>query len=204
MAIKFDPTKWFSRRHVLAGLGATAAASVASAAPVAPAGRAGDPQHRGQVDAWLAKEEIAELRRLYARATDLIGLDTEAGVAEGRATYHRVFTSDAKIGATGQPRVTGPDAWVKVANDALREYQDTQHLIGTQIVNVLQLPDAEGRGGEATMTSYLQAWHAKADGELWLFIGTYHDKARSTPGIGWQIYDMSLQQVSGDRRQLGA
>jgi hypothetical protein len=53
------------------------------------------------------------------------------------------------------------------------------------------------------MTSYLQAWHARADGDLWLFIGTYHDKVRTTPGVGWQIYDMQLEQVSGDRRKLG-
>lgn len=160
-------------------------------------------QDGAAVETWMAKETIAELRRLYARATDLIGLDTEDGVAQGRAIYHRVFTSDARIGATGQPSVTGPDAWVKVANDALREYQDTQHLIGTQLVEVLQMPDADGRGGEATMISYLQAWHARADGHLWLFIGTYHDKVRWTPGVGWQIYDMQLEQVSGDRRQLG-
>ncbi len=166
-------------------------------------GRSGDPAHGARVEEWLAKEEIAELRRLYARATDLIGLDTEAAVAEGRAIYHRVFTGDAKIGASGQPGVTGPDAWVKIVNDALLPYQDTQHLIGTQLVEIAQMPDASGAGGEATMTSYLQAWHAKADGELWLFIGTYYDRARFIPGTGWQIYDMSLQQVSGETRKLG-
>jgi hypothetical protein len=160
--------------------------------------------NRASVDEWLAKEEIAELRRLYGRATDLIGLDTEASIEEGRKIYHRVFTPDAKIGATGQPGVTGPDAWVKVVNDALRPYQDTQHLMGTQLVEIVRMPDEQGAGGEATMTSYLQAWHAKADGELWIFIGTYYDKARYTPGTGWQVYDMALDQVSGETRKLGA
>lgn len=203
MSIKLNARQWFSRRSLIAGLGVTAGAAAVSAAAPAPGSRGPDPLHRAKVDTWLAKDEIAELRRLYARATDLIGLDTESSVAEGRSIYQRVFTSDAKIGATGQPSVTGPDAWVKIANDALRVYQDTQHLIGTQVVEIVQLPDSEGKGGEAVMTSYLQAWHAKADGELWLFIGTYHDKVRSTPGVGWQIYDMALQQVSGETRRLG-
>ena len=163
-----------------------------------------DEAQQARVDEWLAKEEIAELRRLYGRATDLIGLGTEASVEEGRKIYHRVFTPDAKIGATGQPGVAGPDAWVKVVSDALTPYQDTQHLMGTQLVEITKMPDPQGVGGEATMTSYLQAWHAKADGEVWIFIGTYYDKAKYMPGIGWQIYDMSLDQVSGETRKLGS
>ena len=201
--MKFSEREMFSRRHLLAGFGAAAGAAAGATVSAQALGAGGGGQHRSAVEIWVAKEAIAELRRLYARATDLIGLDTEDAIAQGRDIYHRVFTQDARIGASGQPSVTGPDAWVKVANDALREYQDTQHLIGTQLVDVLQMPDADGRGGEATMTSYLQAWHARPDGELWLFIGTYHDKIRSTPGVGWQIYDMQLEQVSGDRRKLG-
>ena len=154
------------------------------------------------MNAWLAKQEIAELRRLYALATDLIGLDTEEGVAQGREIYHRIFTPDAQIGASGQEPQVGPDAWVKIANAALKIYQDTQHLIGTQVVDLQAMPDSAGKGGQASMSSYLQAWHAKADGELWLFIGTYHDKLTYTPGKGWQIYEMMLEQVSGDTRKI--
>ena len=32
-------------------------------------------------------------------------------------------------------------------------------------------------------------------------MGTYHDKARYTPGVGWQIYEMILKQVATDTRQ---
>ncbi len=190
-----------SRRNLIAGLGA-----VAAGAALAPKGVAEDHvDHKawhGRVDVWMAKQEIAELRRMYALATDLIGLNTEDSIAEGTAIYRHIFTADAKIGATGQPRVTGPDAWVKIANDALKIYQDTQHLIGTQLVDLTSLPDDKGQGGAATMLSYLQAWHAKADGELWLFIGTYYDKLTYTAGVGWQIYDMVLEQVSGDTRKI--
>ena len=198
-----------TRRNLLAG--ASAVAAGVALAPQVLADAHGkekavenedhDAWH-GSVNAWLAKQEIAELRRQYALATDLIGLDTEEGVAQGREIYHRIFTPDAKIGATGSPPSVGPDAWVKVANDALKVYQDTQHLIGTQVVDLKSLPGPDGKGGEASMSSYLQAWHAKADGELWLFIGTYYDKLTYTPGKGWQIYEMMLNQVSGDTRKI--
>jgi hypothetical protein len=179
------------------------AAVAATVAGVSGSGaRAGTPRDAG-LQEWAAKEEIAELRRRYAKATDLIGLNTSDAIEQGRAIYHRVFTADARIGASGQPRVSGPDAWVDIVAAALDEYQATQHLIGTQLVEIVRLPSADD-GGLATATSYLQAWHAKANGELWLFIGTYHDKARYSPGIGWQIYEMTLEQVSQDRRSLSS
>jgi len=48
------------------------------------------------------------------------------------------------------------------------------------------------------MSSYIQAWHSDPDRVLDIFIGTYYDKVRYTQGIGWQIYDMNLEQVSGE------
>ena len=51
--------------------------------------------------------------------------------------------------------------------------------------------------------SYLQAWHATTDERVWIFIGTYVDHVRFTPGVGWQIHDMTLQSVSADERALG-
>ncbi len=102
----------------------------------------------------------------------------------------------------------GPDAWVDVVIDALGvSYADTQHLIGTQLVDIESLElDAEGRvvAGEATMSSYLQAWHASPDDDVWLFLGTYHDKVRFMLGAGWQIYDTTLEQVSGEERPMGS
>ncbi|TXS95069.1 nuclear transport factor 2 family protein [Parahaliea aestuarii] len=149
----------------------------------------------------VARQEIEYLRRQYARATDLIGLNTPEGIAEGRAIYRRIFAADAKIAATEGGKTgfsaTGPDAWVEVAAKALAVFATTQHMIGTQLVEIHSLPDADGKGGEASMTSYLQAWHDDPGRLVDIFIGTYHDTVRYTPGVGWQIYAMELERVAG-------
>lgn len=152
---------------------------------------------------WMAKQQVAELRQLYGFATDLIGTAEKSNVDAGRDIYRRIFSADAEIGAANVPTVRGPDAWVEIVLEALRSYASTQHLIGTQHVEVHSLPGPDGRGGRASMQSYLQAWHAQADGELWLFIGTYFDEASYSSAQGWQIHKMVLQQVSEDRRKLG-
>jgi hypothetical protein len=84
-----------------------------------------------------------------------------------------------------------------LAAQALSEFEMTQHLIGSQVVTVQSLPDAGGQGGEASMISYLQVWHSSPGRVLDIFIGTYRDKVRYTPGVGWQSYDMFLEKVSG-------
>jgi hypothetical protein len=157
----------------------------------------------------VAVQDIEYLRRQYALATDQIGEGTAASIKAGTATYHRIFTPDATLRVASETISdvsTGPDEWVKVVTDALETYTSTQHLIGTQLVDICSLDiDADGQvtGGEATMSSYLQAWHAEGDERVWLFLGTYNDKVRFTPGLGWQIYDMSLVQVSGEDRAMG-
>ena len=123
-------------------------------------------------------------------------------MAEGRRIYHRIFTHTAVIGATGREDVIGPDVWIEVVLDALKVYEKTQHLIGTQLVEVQSLPNPSAAVGSASMSSYLQAWHAKADGELWLFIGSYADQLVYSSEHGWQIARMMLEQVSGETRQL--
>ena len=45
----------------------------------------------------VAMQEIEYLRKSYARATDQIGQNTAGSIAEGRATYHRIFTDDVTI-----------------------------------------------------------------------------------------------------------
>lgn len=136
--------------------------------------------------------DIERLRRLYAKATDLIGTHDEVKVAEGRAIYSRIFTPDAKIRTapvSGDPLVAdNPEGWVTVVLDALEQYTGTQHLIGTQLVEV--------DGDKAHMESYLHAWHARADGSAWLFLGTYVDEVKKT-AEGWQIYDMTLVETAG-------
>ncbi|BFM08316.1 nuclear transport factor 2 family protein [Halioxenophilus aromaticivorans] len=150
----------------------------------------------------VATQKIEYLRRQYARATDLIGLNTPEGIAQGRALYQRVFTPDAKIRTVDGGEVgfeaQGPDAWVDVAAGALKVFANTQHLIGTQLVTIEQLPDKKGQGGQASMSSYLQAWHDAPGEKLDIFIGVYHDKMQYTPGVGWQIYDMTLEKISGE------
>ena len=194
------PHKRFSRRILIAGAGIAAGGAAGGAARSAVAS---DSSRNGRkIDTWIAKQEIAELRRLYARATDLIGMVTDASIAEGRAIYHRIFTSSARIDAGIDPAF-GPDAWVDVVISFLTDYVATQHLIGTQLVDLVSLPDAQGQGGEASMKSYVQAWHA-TDDEVWTFIGMYSDKLTHSKDAGWQINEMMLEQISSDRRPLGA
>ena len=159
----------------------------------------------------IARQDIQYLQQLYAKATDIIGTNTEEGIEQGRAIYHRIFTPDAMIRAGGRdadPLVRqGPDGWVEVVIEALDQYSSTQHLIGTQVVEVESM-DVDGQGavtaGEGRMESYLQAWHEnRSEGNVWLFLGTYDSKVRFTPGVGWQMYDMTLTQVAGELRDLG-
>lgn len=156
----------------------------------------------------LARQEIEYLRRYYARATDLVGLNTEEGIAQGRAIYHRIFTPDARICATANGEVVlsavGPDAWVDIAAGALADFAATQHLIGTQLVEIQSLPDERGNEGKASMTSYLQAWHDDPERVLDIFIGTYHDSLVYKPATGWQIASMELERVSGKLHFPGA
>jgi SnoaL-like domain len=164
-----------------------------------------DRHHGRHTSMWqvVARQEIMELRHAYGIATDLVGKNTAESIEAGRVIYRRIFTDDARIGAAGVDTVTGPDAWVDIVKTALAPYNATQHLIGTQYITGLNLPDAEGVGGVAHMTSYLQAWHAKASGDLWLFMGTYEDDLVYTQAGGWQIRAMMLHQVSSDYRKLG-
>ena len=133
------------------------------------------------------KHEIEILQRLYAKATDKLGKKTPELRAEGRAIYHRIFTPDVKVRTanTGDDLVAdGPDGWADVAENALKDYIGTQHLIGTQL--------AEVNGDEGALESYLNAWHKNPDNSVYYFLGTYLSKVRRTAN-GWQIYDMTLR-----------
>ena len=143
------------------------------------------------------RQEIEQLRRLYAKATDLIGHNDPESVEQGREIYHRIFTPDVNIRTSGAQPLTAedPDAWVSVVRRALKDYEGTQHLIGSQLVDL--------HGQEGTMESYVNAWHQNADGSTFVFIGTYHDKVRLTES-GWQIYDMTLTQQAGGMIQVKA
>ena len=153
-----------------------------------------------------AIQEIEYLKRWYAKATDQIGIATPESIAEGRAIYHRVFTADAQLDA-GPDRESqvGPDGWLDLVLGALGELGPTQHLIGTQLVEIKSLElDGECNvlAGIATMESYLQAWHEQKDEKVWLFLGTYFEDAVFIPGTGWRIEKMMLRQVAGETRYM--
>lgn len=159
-----------------------------------------------------ARTQIEYLRRWYAVATDALGkADDPDAIAQGKDIYHRIFTADAKVRVVGGDRgplhATGPDGWAAVAMRALHDYQATQHLIGTQVVDLLELStedhSIEPTAGRAIMNSYLQAWHAWPDRRLRLVLGTYTDVVAYTPGTGWQIEDMTLAFTSSEERMLG-
>ncbi len=150
--------------------------------------------------------EIEYLKRLYAKATDKIGEASDESIAEGREIYHQIFHEKAVIQAGGDfEDQIGPDGWIGVVLGALGELGPTQHLIGTQLVEITSLEtddDCRVISGTATMESYLQAWHERKDDKVWLFIGTYFDQVEYIPGIGWQIVNMSLVQVGGETRYM--
>lgn len=149
-----------------------------------------------------AKQQIIELRMRYAQATDLIGSGGAQGLAEGRATYRQIYTSDASVGADGIDAVKGPDAWTEVVKDALESFVATQHHIGSPLIHSLTLPDVEGKGGKATLSSYLQAWHSTAENSLYMYLGTYHDECVYSPEHGWQIAKMHLAKTADEQRDI--
>ncbi len=185
-------TRWVIRLTVLLAASGACANSLAAA---------------GCDSGWVrtkAVQDIEYLRRGYARATDAIGRNTESDIEAGRGVYRRIFTPDAKIGASGiDGKRTGPDAWVEVVRDALGPMGPTQHFIGTQTVEIEALEvneDCEVVSGSAHMDSHVQAWHDRADGKVWIFVGNYVDRVVFTPNIGWQIADMQLVAITEEVR----
>jgi len=149
-----------------------------------------------------AKQQIIELRMRYAQATDLIAVGGADGLAEGRSIYREIYTSDATISADGIDPVTGPDAWTKIVDDALESFSATQHHIGSPVIHSLVLPDAQGKGGEAQLSSYLQAWHSTEDNSLYMYLGTYHDRCVYSLEHGWQIAKMHLAKTADEQRTI--
>ncbi len=157
---------------------------------------------------YQSRIEIEYLRRLYGKATDLIGISNNKQLRkEGIKIYKKIFNSNATIsaGAGKILKAKGPDGWVKVVINALEKYDNTQHLIGTQVVEFSKFNIKNNKliSGEADMTSYLQAWHAWSDNRLRVVIGTYKDNVRFKKGFGWQIHKMHLEHTSTDHRMVG-
>lgn len=153
-----------------------------------------------------ARQEVEYLRRWYAKATDKIGQGTPESIAEGRRIYHRIFTEDAEMqtSAGEEPRI-GPDDWLDLVKEFLVPLGPTQHLIGTQVVDIEAIELDKSClvvSGSARMESYVQAWHERQDDKVWLYLGIYHDHARFIPGVGWRIDLMSMEQTGGETRYM--
>lgn len=151
-----------------------------------------------------ARQDIEYLRRSYARATDALGTGDPAAVKQASEIYHSIFTAEAKLSATGmETPIVGPDGWIGVVTGTLGPMGPTQHLIGTQMVEItnLKLDDnCQLVSGAATMNSYVQAWHTLADGKIWTFIGNYVDEVVFSAESGWQIQSMMLERITEETR----
>ena len=203
--------KAISRRQLMVGGAALAAGSAALLASTGTSKAAST----SAIEEVVAKAQISELRRMYGKATDLLGagkdhdhfggdepLSTEIKHFMARNIYRRIFTEDATISASGGALTgVGPDDWADKVAAALAPFSATQHMLGTQLVEIDEMPDDEGCGGGATMQSYLNALHEfSPGGNIGIYRGTYFDKVRYTPEIGWQIYDMNLVLASWETR----
>ena len=205
--------KAISRRQLMVGGAALAAGSAALVASTGTSRAAS----ASAIEEVVAKAEIMELRRLYGKATDLLGagkdhdhfgkdgtLGTEVKHYMARNIYRRIFTEDAPISASGGAlTAVGPDEWADKVAGALGAFSATQHMLGTQLVDIEEMPDGEGCGGSARMQSYLNGLHEfSPGGNIFIYRGTYFDKCRYTDR-GWQIYDMNLVLVSSEMREHG-
>jgi hypothetical protein len=93
---------------------------------------------------------------------------------------------------------SGPLAWLEFVKTSLSALRGTQHLIGSQVVEINSLPDLQGVGGAAVMTSYLLATQVGAGGEVSRVTGTYFSTATHTSEAGWQISEMMLEVLAVD------
>ena len=152
--------------------------------------------------------DIEYLQRLYAQATDLFGLTAPASISRGTSIYQNIFSQDLQASVYGSSintiRKSGINDWLELVTSSLGPMGPTQHLIGTQVVDITELKiDDAGNilKGEAMMKSYLQAWHTLPDQKVWLALGTYHSKVRFSDGK-WKIWQMDLELTIDETRQI--
>jgi uncharacterized protein (TIGR02246 family) len=130
------------------------------------------------------REQIADLVIRCAVAQDRKDWDTVA----------RTFLEDAVYSHPGG-RLDGRDAIVDRTREALEHLDASQHLLGSQVIEV----DVD----RATSLTYFQAQHVKEGtpgGDLYTVAGTYADSLVRTPD-GWRIAErtQSYRWRSGNR-----
>ena len=209
-----DGNTRMSRRTMMSGGLAVAAGS---AAMLVAAGRSdAAPSRTGPYTHAEARQDVEYLRRWYGIGTDLLGLRNDPeSLKRGRSIYAKVFTPDSQIylgphpiPAGAPPTRVGPDAWADFVENVYKTVVSTQHLLGTQIAEIDEMPDGiPGKGrskkGHGTCISYLHAWNISLVGgenKLTITISIYRDSAKVVPGVGWQIYHSNLTRVSGESR----
>lgn len=113
-----------------------------------------------------------------------------------RAAIETVFLPDATAILGGPTLLEGLDAiWARI-NAALSNLTVSQHLIGSQLVEVT--------GDTATQRCYLHAQHVREGtegGSQYIVAGTYIDRLERTPA-GWRIRhrELTVQWTSGNVR----
>ena len=78
----------------------------------------------------------------------------------------------------------------------------TQSAISMQIKSLEVDDGCSVIAGNASMESYVQAWHELKNGKVWLFLGTYFDDVEYVTNEGWRITETTLQQVAGETRHM--
>lgn len=116
------------------------------------------------------REEISVLLHEYCRTLDAMDLDTLAAI----------FTEDCVVEYGPEDRLKSHGkATVRHALERLWRWKRTSHhLSNIQI----RFPQAD----EATVLSYIIAWHERPDGDTGTIWGQYHDTFVRTPA-GWRL-----------------
>ena len=118
----------------------------------------------------LDERDIAHLLNEYCRALDLMDL----------SIFEHVFAQDCEVEFGPDERLNsrGLDG-VRASLERLWRWQRTSHHLS----NIQIRFDGDD---EASSTSYVIAWHERADGSTATIYGQYHDRLTRTPE-GWRI-----------------
>ena len=95
-----------------------------------------------------ARSDVGQLRMMYGVATDLLARDGPGDFATALSIYRRIFDHDACIAfAPGAPgtgcSIGGPDTglnWANHVSSVLAPSIGTQHMLGSQVVAIDELP----------------------------------------------------------------
>lgn len=138
------------------------------------------------------------------RAEDIVeigSLCTRYALALDRGDWQRletVFAPDAVMEFAGLAPATGPEAIARVCAGALEPLDGSQHLVGTNVVDV--------SGDAGNSICYFHAQHVRhIEGAIrhYTVAGTYSDRVHRFPE-GWRITHrtQTVSWTSGDPRVL--